>query len=159
METAPATSGRSLPAGLSLRDSGEIVGTPTVLDTQDFTVKVESNVGTTHQALSITVGVAQVIQPSDHCSDHIAYDVATFEDAALANTFRINGVQDLTCRALSRIQQLIIESVTGIQSLVGIQNLTGLITLELLGDYYISLLSGLTSLTRHQFVKQAHEPG
>ena len=50
----------ALPTGLSLdRVNGEIAGTPTVLETQHFTVQVESNNQTAQQALSITATASQ----------------------------------------------------------------------------------------------------
>ena len=47
----------SLPTGLGLNTStGEISGTPTVIETQSFTVQVASGAATAQRALSITVG-------------------------------------------------------------------------------------------------------
>ena len=143
----------ALPAGLSLDPFlGEIRGTPTVIETQDFTVQVESGNQTAQQALSITVGVVQVLQPNDLCSDYPAYAVATFEDANLEIAVRAStgGHEDLSCRVISRIEQLAANFANDdIQSLVGIHNLTGLLELFLswqaISD--VSPLSSLTGLT------------
>ena len=140
----------ALPAGLSLDPYGEIRGTPTMIETQDFTVQVESGNQTAQQALSITVGVAQVLQPNEPCSDYPAYAVATFEDANLEIAVRAStgGHEDLSCRVISRIEQLGPSGLENddIQSLVGIHNLTGLLEL-FLGWQAISDVSPLSSLT------------
>ena len=147
-------------SGLNLNTSaGEISGTPTVVETQDFTVEVASGDGqNAQQALSITVNVLPTLEPGELCSDNPASAIATFEDAnleaAIRNALAVGAQDDLTCGLISGLTDLPAGGVlpTGphsITSLVGIQNLTGLATLELGGNLItdISSLSGLTSLT------------
>ena len=126
------------PTGLSLNAStGEISGTPTVVETQHFTVQVETAQQTAQQALSIAVGLRQVLQPSDLCSDPYAYAIATFEDANLEAAVRallsVGTQEDLTCGLLDNLTGLMADSA-GIESLVGIQNLTSLTNLNLDGN-------------------------
>ena len=152
----------SLPSGLNLNTStGEISGTPTVVETQGFTVEVTSGDGqNAQQALSITVNVLPTLQPGELCSDNPASAIATFEDANLeavvrASLERVLGAQeDLTCGLLSGLQTVnggLIEHGP-IESLVGLQNLTSLKVLLLLVNSItdISPLSGLTSLVQVQ---------
>ena len=152
----------SLPSGLNLNTStGEISGTPTVVETQDFTVQVTSGDGqTAQQALSINVNVLPTLQPAELCSDNPASAIATFEDGNLEAVVRaslelvLGAQEDLTCGLLSGLQ-----SVSGgfiehgpIESLVGLQNLTSLKVLILLVNSItdISPLSGLTTLVQVQ---------
>ncbi len=99
---------------------------------------------------------AQVLEPSEFCSDHPDAAIATFEDAELEAEIRaalresVGAQKDLTCGVISGLTQLD-ASRGGITSLVGIQNLTGLTILELDDNPWISdlsALSGLTSLKR-----------
>ena len=152
----------SLLSGLNLNTSaGEISGTPTVVETLDFTVQVTSGDGETAQrALSITVNVLPTLQPAELCSDNPASTIATFEDANLEAVVRaslelvLGAQEDLTCELLSGLQ-----TVSGgfiehgpIESLVGLQNLTSLKVLLLLANSItdISPLSGLTTLVQVQ---------
>lgn len=48
----------ALPTGLSLSAAGVISGTPTVLETQAFTVRATNASGNDTQALSLTIGTA-----------------------------------------------------------------------------------------------------
>ncbi len=101
---------------------------------------------------SPSAGEAQVLQPSEQCSDQSDAAIATFEDANLEAAIRaalsVGAQDDLTCGLVSGLTALD-ASFAGIESLVGIQNLTGLTDLRL--DYNsitdISALSGLTNLT------------
>ena len=144
----------SLPSGLNLSTSaGEISGTPTVVETQDFTVRIASGDGqTAQQALSITVNVPPTLQPGELCSDYSDASVATFEDANLEAAIRtalgVGGPDDLTCGLISGLTELTADGVS-ITSLVGIQNLTGLLGLHLTNNPITDLspLSGLTNLT------------
>ena len=100
---------------------------------------------------SPSAGEAQVLQPSELCSDHADAAIATFEDANLEVRVRAAlsvGAQDgLTCRLVSVLTELDAEE-SGIESLLGMQNLTGLSFLGLLENSIteISALSGLTNL-------------
>jgi Leucine-rich repeat (LRR) protein len=142
----------SLPTGLSLVDStGIISGTPSAEGSDTFTVQVASGDGqTASQRLSIAV--ALVLQPSEHCSEYPDYAVASFEDANLEVAIRaalsVGAQEDLTCRLLAGLMALH-DRRDRITSLVGIQNLTSLTNLELVGNSFsdLSALSGLTSLT------------
>ncbi len=95
---------------------------------------------------------AQVLQPSELCSDHPDSAIATFEDANLEARVRaalsVGEKDDLTCGLVSGPKGLFAEQV-GIESLVGIQNLTSLTHLGLGSNRItdISAVSGLTSLT------------
>ncbi len=101
---------------------------------------------------SPSAGEAQVLQPSEQCSDQSDAAIATFEDANLEVQVRsalsVGEQDDLTCGLVSGLMALNANDA-GIENLVGIQNLTGLTDLRL--DYNsitdISALSGLTNLT------------
>ena len=145
----------SLPSGLSLAAStGEISGKPTVVEASDFTVRVESDDQDALQPLSIIVNVAPVLQPSELCSAHPYYAIATFEDANLEAatwaSLEIGAPEDLTCGLGQTMLDgaTVSASNTGIESLVGIQNLTSLTGLHLDENSIIDIssLSGLTSL-------------
>ena len=110
----------------------------------------------------------QVLQPTDHCRDHVASDIVTFADAVLENEVRAAlslGPQDaLTCQQAARLTTLDASgagarrSVSGspewqdpeheFHDLSGIQNLTGLTDLALRnrGLTDISPLAELTGL-------------
>ena len=101
--------------------------------------------------VSVSGGEAQVLQPSELCSDRPNAAIATFEDANLEARVRsalyLGEQDDLTCRWVSGLTGLSAGSL-GITSLVGIQNLTSLTFLELANNSIadISALSELTSL-------------
>ncbi len=92
-----------------------------------------------------------VLQPTELCSDHPDYAIATFADATLEGRVRttllIGGQDDLTCGLVSGLARL--EARGGVGSLAGIQNLTGLTELDLRSNSItdVSALSGLTNLT------------
>ncbi len=100
---------------------------------------------------SPSTGEAQVLQPSELCSDHSGAAIATFEDANLQVRVRsalsVGERDDLTCGLVSGLMALNANDA-GIESLVGIQNLTSLTGLRLGTNSItdISPLSGLTSL-------------
>ena len=102
---------------------------------------------------SLSAVEAQVLQPSELCSDQPDAAIATFEDASLEARVRaalsVGEQEDLTCGLLSGLTGLTAPQA-GIESLVGMQNLTGLTILDLYTNSIsdISALSGLTSLTR-----------
>lgn len=144
--------GGSLPIGLRLEPEGRIAGTPTVIETQSFTVRVATSDGqTATQQLSITVS-ALVLEPSQSCSSNPSSAIVTFVDVNLDAEIRSAldvGVQEaLTCGQVSGLTMLEAPSA-GITSVVGIQNLTSLTNLVLRGNSIrdIGSLSGLTSLT------------
>ena len=99
-----------------------------------------------------SAGEAQVLRPSELCSDHPDAAIATFEDANLEARVRsglgLDGQDDLTCGLLPGVAYLNPNS-RGIVSLAGIQNLTSLTRLALGSNAItdISALSGLTGLT------------
>ncbi|MGD8869575.1 MAG: leucine-rich repeat domain-containing protein [Gemmatimonadales bacterium] len=143
----------SLPTGLSLTAStGLISGTPSVLESQTFTVRVASGDGQTDtRQLTITVE-PPVLQPDELCSDYPDYAIATFEDARLTarilTALSVGFQEPLTCGQISGLTVLG-ASRAEITSLVGIQNLAGLTNLSLWGNSIndISALGGLTNLT------------
>ena len=100
---------------------------------------------------TLSEGEAQVLQPSELCSDHPDTAIATFEDANLEArvraTLSVGEKDDLTCGLVSGPKGLFAEQV-GIESLVGIQNLTSLTHLGLGSNRItdISAVGGLTSL-------------
>ena len=122
-----------------------------------------------------SAGEAQVLLPSELCSDNPDTAIATFEDANLeAVVIRalfprppipafllvpppppVGAQEDLTCGLVSGLTDLRsaasqFSRVRVIANLAGIQNLSGLTTLSLRNHSItdISPLSGLTSLTR-----------
>ena len=102
--------------------------------------------------VSLSAGEAQVLQPSQLCSDHLDAAIATFEDANLEVRVRAAlsaGEQDdLTCGLISGLTALDAQNA-GIASLVGIRNLTSLTELRLRDNSItdISAVRGFTSLT------------
>jgi Leucine-rich repeat (LRR) protein len=94
---------------------------------------------------------AQVLQPSELCSDQPDAAIATFEDASLEARVRsalsVGAQDDLTCGLVSELTDLTAERAE-IASLDGIQNLTSLAELYLNGNSItdIGLLSGLSNL-------------
>ena len=100
---------------------------------------------------SPSAGEAQVLPPSELCSDSPASAIASFEDANLEARVRaalyLGEHDDLTCRWVSGLTGLGARSL-GSTSLVGIQNLTSLTFLDVYRNSIsdIGALSGLTSL-------------
>ena len=98
--------------------------------------------------------VPLVLEPSELCSDHADYAIATFEDATLEAAIRaalsVGAQEPLTCGLIFGVRASgdHYSPLTGITSLVGIQNLTNLTFLVLEDNSItdISALSGLTSL-------------
>ena len=103
---------------------------------------------------SPSAGQAQVLQPSELCSDQPASAIATFEDANLEARVRaalsVGAQDDLTCGLVSQLTRLDAEQAE-IASLVGLQNLTGLTHLDL-WDNAISDVSPLRDLTGLTFL-------
>lgn len=154
-----AVVGGSLPPGLGLWPSGDIMGTTTEVGTSSFEVEVTSGDGqAARQALSITVIGGLVLEPSELCSDHSDSAVATFEDAGLREAIRAaSGVgpqEPLTCGVLSAMTVLDASDWTGanyetIRSLVGLQNLPHITDIDLSGAAVtdIAALGVLKALT------------
>ncbi len=119
----------SLPTGLSLNGStGEIGGTATLFETQDFSVEVVSGDGqSASKAMSMTVRLG--LAPADLCSASPSTSLAAFEGTSLEAAVRIGlavGVDvELTCALVSSLTSLD-ASALGITSVVGTQNLTSL---------------------------------
>jgi len=110
-----------------------------------------------------------VLQPSELCSEHPDYAIATFEDADLEAAIRaalsVSAREDLTCDLVSGLTALappvsgwrrtvfgaprLPAPVDPFESLAGIQNLTSLTRLHLGASSItdIGALTGLTSLT------------
>jgi len=125
----------ALPAGLSLAPDGTINGTPESVGTASATVEVTSGDGqTAQQALSITVGPRPILLPTDLCTDHPGYAVATFDDvrldAAAKEAVGLVPEDALSCDDAANVQ-FILGTAAGITSLVGIQNLPNLLELSL----------------------------
>ncbi len=143
----------SLPVALSLdAATGGIMGTPSVVGSNPFTVQVASGDGqTAEQALSITVILPIVLEPSELCSNYPDYAIATFEDAKLEARVALSvGAQEhLTCGLISGLTRLSAHKAS-ITSSVGIQNLTSLYYLYLSDNSITNIwpLSGLTSLSQ-----------
>ena len=102
----------SLPPGLSLSADGLITGTPTEVGTFDFKLRVVSGDGQqATKVLSIMVGLLQVLQPSELCSDYYDAAIATFEDANLESAIRsalgVGAEVDLTCGLISGVTDLV----------------------------------------------------
>ena len=97
-----------------------------------------------------STGEAQVLQPSELCSDQPDAAIATFEDANLEARVRaslsVGEQDDLTCRLVSGWMGFLDAEQAGIESLVGIQNLRSLTYLGL-GSNSITDISGLSGLT------------
>ena len=102
---------------------------------------------------SPSAGEAQVLQPSELCSDHSDAAITTFEDANLEvrvrDRLRVGTRDDLSCSLVSGLTELEAQNAE-IESLVGIQNLTGLTYLHIRTSSITDIgpLSELTGLRR-----------